>query len=573
MLKQQSAIALATTTVILGLSACTSSVEESDMRVSSDIASTPQIRVQPLSKGRVINEPATIAMAETESSADLGASIDSRRRDPSNLQPIFPLPKEQHVAIPEQNTENYDEIISNPVVLVDNQPTSTFSIDVDSGAYANTRRFINSGALPPADAVRVEELINYFSYNYDRPENTDTPFSINTEIAQTPWNEKTHLLHVGLKVFLIDVSGSMSSANKLGLLKPAMGMLVNQLNENDTVSIAVYAGSSGTVLEPTPGNQTEKIMRAINSLMPGGSTNGRAGIELAYDLAAANFKEGAVNRVILATDGDFNVGTSNVDELKTLIEKKRKSGIALTTLGFGSGNYNDHLMEQLANVGNGAYAYIDTLNEARKVLSEEVSSTLLTIAKDVKIQIEFNPAVVSEYRLIGYENRVLANEDFANDKIDAGEIGAGHTVTALYEIALVGSGGARNSALRYGKTEAVDPNISEIAELRLRYKAPDGDTSRLISQQLMVADINDDLNSTTDDYRFSAAVAALGQHLRNGKYLEEYEMSAILELAKSARGDDNFGYRQEFLSLVRLAEQLGTSQNAQTWKEGLLPRG
>ena len=476
-----------------------------------------------------------------------------------------------------ENRENYEKIETNKIVVAAHQPTSTFSIDVDSGSYANMRRFLNGGSLPPQDAVRVEELINYFSYNYSVPDISEQPFSISTELAATPWNEKTHLLHVGLKgyeieanerpaanlVFLIDVSGSMGAPDKLGLLKPAMRMLSKSLNENDTLSIVVYAGASGVVLEPTAGNNTQAISAAISQLQTGGSTNGRAGIELAYDMAAKNFTKEGINRVILATDGDFNVGLSDVGALKKLIEKKRESGIALTTLGFGTGDYNDHLMEQLADVGNGAYAYIDTLNEARKVLSDEVTSTLLTIAKDVKIQIEFNPSIVSEYRLIGYENRHLANEDFANDKIDAGEIGAGHTVTALYEIALVGSGGERNTPTRYGNGGSDGKHTNEIAELRLRYKAPDGDKSKLVSQLVMVDDIVEDATDTADNFRFSAAVAALGQLLRDGSYMNDFDLDAVARLGLSGKGEDAFGYRQEFTNLVRLARELTILRNAE----------
>jgi len=335
--------------------------------------------------------------------------------------------------------ENYKHYKSNPVKLVAEEPVSTFSIDVDTGSYANVRRMLNAGRLPPQDAVRIEEMINYFSYNYRTPDNLKRPFAVTTEIAPAPWDKGKHLLHIGIKgyevdraslpasnlVFLVDVSGSMRSPNKIGLLKSALKMLSRQLSSKDRISLVVYAGASGVVLEPTPGNQHGKIAAALDALQAGGSTNGGAGIRLAYAMAEQAFIKGGVNRVILATDGDFNVGTVNFEALTDLVEEKRKSGIALTTLGFGSGNYNDHLMEQLADKGNGNYAYIDTINEARKVLVDEMGATLLTIAKDVKIQIEFNPTVVSEYRLIGYENRMLNREDFNNDQVDAGEIGAG----------------------------------------------------------------------------------------------------------------------------------------------------
>ena len=342
-------------------------------------------------------------------------------------------------SMPEPDTEKYQAQKANGVIRTADLSTSTFSIDVDTGAYANVRRFLQSGNLPPADAVRVEELLNYFSYDYAAPDSLDTPFSITTELSATPWNASTQLLHIGLKgyavaeqerpqanlVFLIDVSGSMDSPDKLGLLKSSISMLSRQLTAEDTVGIVVYAGASGVVLDPVAGNKFNEVSNALSRLSAGGSTNGQAGIELAYQLASDHFVKDGINRVILATDGDFNVGISDIEKLKTLIKRKRKSGIALTTLGFGTGNYNDHLMEQLADVGNGSYAYIDTMSEARKVLVEELTATLLTIARDVKIQVEFNPAAVSEYRLIGYVNRYLANEDFANDKVDAGEIGAG----------------------------------------------------------------------------------------------------------------------------------------------------
>jgi len=449
-----------------------------------------------------------------------------------------------------KNTEKYQEQDNNPVIRVVDQATSTFSIDVDTGAYANVRRFLNAGQMPPTDAVRIEELLNYFSYDYPQPDTADNPFSIHTEIASTPWNENTRLLHIGLKgysvdaedrpaanlVFLLDVSGSMSSQNKLGLLKSSMNMLSRDLTEKDTVSIVVYAGASGVVLEPTAGNDRRTISNALKQLEAGGSTNGAAGIELAYNLAEQSMTENSINRIILATDGDFNVGISNINKLKELIEHKRQSGIALTTLGFGTGNYNDHLMEQLADVGNGNYAYIDTLNEARKVLSEELTSTLLTIAKDVKIQIEFNPAQVSEYRLLGYNNRKLANEDFANDKVDAGEIGAGHTVTALYEIALVGEGGERHSESRYQKTVTPAELSSEVAEVRLRYKLPDEMESKLTKRQILSDNMSDDLAKASENFRFSAAVAGFAQLLSQSKHLNDFDYSAAATLASDAKG-------------------------------------
>jgi len=469
------------------------------------------------------------------------------------------------------NRENYAHFDDNSVKRVAESPVSTFSIDVDTGAYSNVRRMLNNGQLPVEDAVRVEELINYFSYDYPVPKNSNEPFAVTTEIGVSPWNPAMHILHIGIKgydksreslpasnlVFLVDVSGSMKSADKLGLLKSALKLLSNQMRSEDSISIVVYAGASGVVLEPVAGNETAKISQALDELSAGGRTNGAAGIRTAYQLAEQSFIKDGINRVILATDGDFNVGTVNFEALKDLIEEKRKSGISLTTLGFGTGNYNDHLMEQLADAGNGNYAYIDTLNEAQKVLVDEISSTLNTIAKDVKIQLEFNPAVVAEYRLIGYENRALKREDFNNDKVDAGEIGAGHTVTALYEISMVDSNSNYIDPLRYSFNPGADTHHKdEIALLRLRYKQPDSNTSELIERPLKTTDIVNTLEKTSDRFRFSASVAGFGQLLRGGKYTDNYQYDDVLELARNARGRDAFGYRGEFISLVNLAKSL-----------------
>lgn len=468
------------------------------------------------------------------------------------------------------NRDRFAPINDNSVMSVADSPVSTFSIDVDTGAYAVVRRFLNQGQVPPTDAVRAEELINYFDYNYPTPQSGEQPFSITTEVGRTPWNKQSHLVHIGIKgkaidnhqrpaanlVFLIDVSGSMENADKLPLLKSAFRLLVNQLDAQDRVSMVVYAGASGVVLEPTPGSEKGKILAALDQLSAGGSTHGSAGITLAYAMAEQGRIRDGINRVILATDGDFNVGTVNHEQLIDLIEQERSKGISLTTLGFGQGNYNDQLMEQLADKGNGNYAYIDTINEARKVLVEELSATLETIAKDVKIQIEWNPNVVAEYRLIGYENRVLAREDFNNDKVDAGDIGAGHTVTALYEVTLVGDQG-RFDPLRYGNNKATDAGKGdEIAFLKLRYKAPQGSKSTLISQPIQTRGIIDNLRNTSDNFRFSAAVAGFGQLLRGGRYTDGFSYKDAAELARNARGEDRFGYRGEFLRLVNLADSL-----------------
>jgi Ca-activated chloride channel family protein len=473
--------------------------------------------------------------------------------------------------------EQYNRPEDHRVIRVAESPVSTFSIDVDTGAYSNMRRWLNQGQLPPEDAVRVEEFINYFDYTYPQPESAQTPFLVNTEIAPTPWNTGTHLLRIGIQgfdvpveqlpasnlVFLVDVSGSMQSRDKLPLLKQALGLLTNELDANDCISLVVYAGASGVVLQPTSGNNKAAILAALDRLEAGGSTNGAAGIRLAYQLARQNFRPGGVNRVILATDGDFNVGLASTEELIDLIERQRKMGIALTTLGFGTGNYNDHLLEQLADEGNGNYAYIDRLTEARKVLAEELSATLLTIASDVKIQIEFNPETVSEYRLIGYENRILNEEDFNNDRVDAGEIGAGHRVTALYEISLADSGYRRLPDRRYGTRERVASHraphpafAGELAHLRIRYKHPGEEASELIESPVMRSSVIAEVARTSADFRFAAAVAAFGQKLRGGEYLESWGYDEIAGLARDARGNDPFGYRSEFLQLIALAESL-----------------
>ena len=509
---------------------------------------------------------------EYESGARQPASISADAAYPAGLATGSAGPL-QHLRAPAEpiNRENYAHYDDNGVRLVAEAPVSTFSIDVDTGSYSNVRRMLNNGQLPVHDAVRVEELINYFSYDYPLPQNSKQPFAVTTEAGVTPWNPATRLIHIGIRgydtasdslpasnlVFLVDVSGSMKSPDKLGLLKSALKLLSRQMRDQDRIAIVVYAGASGIVLEPVAGNETARISQALDDLSAGGRTNGAAGIRTAYRLAEQSFIKDGINRVILATDGDFNVGTVSFEALKDLIEDERRSGISLTTLGFGTGNYNDHLMEQLADAGNGNYAYIDTLNEAQKVLVDEMSSTLNTIASDVKIQVEFNPAVVAEYRLIGYENRALNREDFNNDRVDAGDIGAGHTVTALYEISLVGSNGGYIDPLRYsrGSTQSRQ-HKDEIAMLRLRYKQPASTESRLIEQPIRVADIGNDLGRSSERYRFAAAVAGFGQLLRGGKFTGDYRYDDVLDLARGARGSDTFGYRGEFLSLVNLARSL-----------------
>ena len=477
------------------------------------------------------------------------------------------------------NTEQYQHLDDNPVHLAAEQPVSTFSVDVDTGSYANVRRFLNGGQLPPQDAVRVEEMINYFDYEYAPPKDRSTPFAVATELAPAPWNPHALLLRIGVKgyetpaaqrpaanlVFLIDVSGSMQSPDKLPLLKRAFTLLASQLRADDRVSIAVYAGNSGVVLEPTRGDQRQKILSAIERLEAGGSTNGAAGINQAYALARDAFIKGGVNRVILATDGDFNMGVVNFESLIDIVERQRTSGIAITTLGFGAGNYNDRLMERLADAGNGNYAYVDNLSEARKALVTELSSTLFTIAKDVKVQVEFNPAAVREYRLIGYENRKLAREDFNNDKVDAGDIGAGHRVTALYEITPV-DGQSLVDPLRYGGADdqyaTRTARGDELAFVRLRYKQPDAEQSRLIERPVLKSAARE-FERASADFRFATSVAAFGQLLRGGKYLREYGYGDVSKLAKGALGEDAEGYRREFISLVKLAQTIAPKPPAE----------
>ncbi|WP_339101952.1 VWA domain-containing protein [Pseudomonas sp. G166] len=462
--------------------------------------------------------------------------------------------------------EQYEKLPDNPIHSVAETPVSTFSVDVDTGSYANVRRFLNQGSLPPEGAVRLEEMVNYFPYHYALP--TDgSPFGVTTEVAPTPWNPHTRLLRVGIKasdravadlapanlVFLVDVSGSMDRREGLPLVKSTLKLLVDQLRDQDRVSLVVYAGESRVVLKPTSGRDKVKIRNAIDQLDAGGSTAGASGIELAYQMARESFIDKGINRILLATDGDFNVGVSDFDSLKQMAVDQRKSGVSLTTLGFGVDNYNEHLMEQLADAGDGNYAYIDNLLEARKVLVDQLSSTLAVVARDVKLQVEFNPAQVSEYRLLGYENRALKREDFNNDKVDAGEIGAGHTVTALYEIVPKGEQGWLEP-LRYANTPKLDGKSGELAMLRVRYKPAEGGSSRLIEHPIDSAP-ND--AKASDDLRFSAAVAAFAQQLKgDGRYTGTMTLKDTAQLARSARGDDPFGLRAEFVQLVELAQSL-----------------
>ena len=471
------------------------------------------------------------------------------------------------------NTEEYDAINENIFLEATKNPLSTFSIDVDAASYSNMRRFLNNGQLPPKDAVRIEEMINYFNYSYAQPKD-DKPFSVNTEISTAPWNDQHKLVHIGLQgkkiatdnlppsnlVFLLDVSGSMNSPNKLPLLKSGFRLLVEQLRSNDHVAIVVYAGAAGLVLPSTSGAEKDKILEAIDKLEAGGSTAGGQGIKLAYKVAQENFKKEGNNRVILATDGDFNIGESSNAAMERLIEEKREEGVFLTVLGLGMGNYKDSKLETIADKGNGNYAYIDNILEAKKVLVNEFGGTLFTIAKDVKLQVEFNPAKVQAYRLIGYENRALKNEDFNDDKKDAGELGSGHTVTALYEIIPVGvkSEFSPVDDLKYQsqKINADAYKSDELLTVKFRYKEPDQSKSKLI-----VHSIRDDqtpLKETSDNFRWSAAVAGFGMLLRDSDYKGYLTFSEIQKMAESAKGSDDEGYRVEFINLVQTCSLLAS---------------
>lgn len=485
------------------------------------------------------------------------------------------------------NTEDYDNITENRFLKVSDNPLSTFSIDVDAASYSNVRRFLNQGHLPPAGAVRIEEMINYFKYDYPQPEG-EKPFSINTEISDAPWNKDHKLVLIGLQgkkiptenlpssnlVFLIDVSGSMDEPNKLPLVKASMKMLVDQLREQDKVAVVVYAGAAGLVLKPTTGNNKTKIKEAIDQMEAGGSTAGGAGIKLAYKIAKENFIKEDNNRVILCTDGDFNIGVSSDDAMERLIEEERKSGVFLTVLGYGMGNYKDNKMQKLADKGNGNHAYIDGMSEAKKILINEFGGTLFTIAKDVKVQIEFNPAKVQGYRLIGYENRMLAKEDFNNDKKDAGELGSGHTVTALYEVIPVGMKSGfleKVDSLKY-QSNVTSPlsksfHHDEIMTVKFRYKAPDGDVSKLIEHPVLDREIP--VAQTSDNFRFASAVAEFGMLLRNSEFKSNSTFESVSKMARKAKGNDEEGYRSEFVRLVENAGALAKNKNQESTEDGV----
>ena len=471
---------------------------------------------------------------------------------------------------PGQESERYPAAEQNPLVQVAQQPVSTFAMETDTAAYANARRFLRDGVLPPREAVRVEEFLNYFDYGYPVPQDRSVPFSTTVTVAPSPWAAGKQVVHIGLQgyriarderpplnlVLLVDVSGSMGTPDKLPLARQALRILAGELTQRDRVSIVVYAGAAGTVLAPTPGNDTRAIVCSLEALEAGGSTAGGAGIEAAYRLARESFVPNGVNRVMLLTDGDFNVGISDPERLKNYVAERRRDGVYLSVMGFGTGNYNDTLMQALAQNGNGTAAYVDTLNEARKLFSDEISGTLFPIANDVKAQVEFNPARVAEYRLVGYETRMLAREDFNNDAVDAGEIGAGHAVTAIYEITPVG-GPVASDPLRYQQEPAARRSgggSGELAFLRLRYKLPGESASRLIERPIVQRDVVDSLARAPDSTRYAVAVAGFAQLLRGDRWISSgYGYGDVAALARGVTMPDRFGYRAEFIGLTERA--------------------
>ncbi|TBF22050.1 MULTISPECIES: vWA domain-containing protein [Rhizobium] len=525
-------------------------------------------------------EGAAAALGAAKRSAPAAPGIAPQRQLAEPMAAIAPSPAppaEGRVQIQlDPDRERFANAAANPIKSVATDPVSTFSADVDSASYAFVRRSLTGGAMPDPLSVRVEEMINYFPYDWPGPDNAEQPFKATVTVMPTPWNHDTELMHVAIKgydiapattphanlVFLIDVSGSMDEPDKLPLLKSAFRLLVNRMKPDDTVSIVTYAGNAGTVLTPTRVAEKSKILSAIDRLEAGGSTGGAEGIEAAYDLAKQGFVKDGVNRVMLATDGDFNVGPSSDEDLKRIIEERRKDGIFLTVLGFGRGNLNDSLMQTLAQNGNGSAAYIDTLAEAQKTLVEEAGSTLFPIASDVKFQVEFNPERIAEYRLIGYETRALKREDFNNDRVDAGDIGSGHSVTAIYEITPKGSPAVMNDDLRYGAADkapaaaADSAHHGELAFVKMRYKKPGEDKSALITTPVDDNNAVTTLDAAPQDVRFSVAVAAFGQKLSHVAAVDTYSYQAIADLAAASRGTDAFGYRSDFLGLVRLADGL-----------------
>ncbi len=482
-----------------------------------------------------------------------------------HVMPPMPMPPSV------QNHENYQDNKANPVHRTIEDAISTFSIDTDTGSYANVRRFLNDGQLPPTDAVRYEELINYFNYDFTNAmRKNNAPFKVSLETVKAPWKATNNIIKVAIKstdeisdgasrtlppsnlVFLVDVSGSMSSKDKLAMAKSSLKMLTKQLRKQDTISLITYAGNTEIVLPATQGNQQAKILAAIDRLNASGSTNGEAAIKLAYQQAKQNFKKDGINRILMLTDGDFNVGVSSTDEMLDIIKRNRDNGVSLSTFGFGTGNYNEHMMEQVADNGNGNYSYIDSVNEAKKALIDEMSATFNTVAKDVKVQVEFNPATISEWRLIGYENRILADEDFNNDKVDAGELGAGKSVVALFEVTPVGQKGYLNTSRYQATTSKPTTDMSnELGYLKIRYKAPQGSKSKLLEYPIV-----NSVNTPSNDLKFALAVAGYGQLLKGSKYTGSWTYNDVANYAKQGLSKDPLGTRHEFVKLVKLADAL-----------------
>jgi len=549
---------------------------EADKSVASPITSAPAPEIAMQAADAAISSeslaPQTAMMEQARSTAKI-ANFAPGGAPAMMIAPADMSPQMYH----DEGRDKFKDITPNPLKVALEQPVSTFSVDVDTASYSFMRSSLNNNALPQKDSIRIEELINYFPYHYQAPEDKAEPFKASVSVFPTPWNAKTKLMHIGIKgfemqkkekphanlVFLLDTSGSMNEPNKLPLLQNSLKLLLTSMNPDDTIAIVTYAGSAGTVLEPTAAKEKSKILSALDNLYAGGSTAGAEGIRQAYQLAEDNFDKKGINRVILATDGDFNVGITDTEELKSFIERKRDSGVFLSVLGFGRGNYNDELMQVLAQNGNGNASYIDNLNEARKVLVEEAGSTLFPIAKDVKIQVEFNPERIAEYRLIGYETRILNREDFNNDKVDAGDIGAGHTVTAIYEVTPTDSDAKMIDDLRYGakeKAPKTKAKSGEYAFVKIRYKLPNEDKSKLITTPVDGKLETAKLDNVPVDARFATSVAAFGQILRGDSYTGHYSYDDVIALAEAAKGKDSFCYRSEFINLVRLAKTASALQ-------------
>lgn len=588
----QKLMLISTCILSLHLSGCSSSNRiESQNHAKADAASSVQSK-EKIAELAAPESPSKVMMLQSMNSTKVDAAMITVA-PPAYLPPAemaAPAPmlsKEHYANSPAQDTAKYQKFQENSWKLVSEDPVSTFSADVDTGSYANVRRFIQQGQLPNPDAVRAEELVNYFSYDYALPVKDQAhPFSVHTQLSSSPWNATRQLLRIAIKgkdiaketlpaanlVFLVDVSGSMSPAERLPLLRTSLKLLVSQLRAQDRVSLVTYANGTTVVLPATAGDQKSKINLAIDQLTASGGTNGEAGIKLAYAQAHAARIPGGINRVLLATDGDLNIGVTNDSDLKALVERERKAGISLSTLGVGDDNYNEALMKKLADNGDGSYHYLDSLQEAHKVLVNEYTSTLATIAQDLKLQVEFNPALIKEYRLIGYELRALSREQFNDDKVDAGDIGAGHTVTALYEIVPIASKG-NIDPLRYQGNRAVskapstdsskDSSGDELAWLKLRYKTPGKHQSQLIETPIKQNSLVSNIKAADQDFRFATAVAAWAQWLRGSSLIADFGPKDILALANSARGDDRFGHRAEFIRLVELSAALQPEKHQQ----------